>query len=68
MTGHYGCGGVTAAIENDNISGYLADWLRTIRRVQIKNLEELKPLDSKQRINRMCELNVLEQTSNYSGL
>lgn len=62
VTGHYGCGGVTAAIENDNISGYLADWLRTIRRVQIKNLEELKPLDSKQRINRMCELNVLEQT------
>jgi carbonic anhydrase len=60
VTGHYGCGGVTAAM--GELTHSLADhWLEPIRRVAAANAAELDRLeDGAARIDRLCELNVLE--------
>jgi carbonic anhydrase len=64
VCGHYGCGGVAAALENSNL-GLIDNWLRHIRDVHRKYeapLSEIK--DTTTRLNRLCELNVLEQVHN----
>jgi len=60
VTGHYGCGGVKAAM--GELTHGLADhWLEPIRRVAKLNAAELDRLDAEgARIDRLCELNVLE--------
>ena len=61
VCGHYGCGGVIAAMEKNN-DEYLGDWLSGIKDSYRKNKEELKAIDDKKaRINRMCEINVERQ-------
>jgi carbonic anhydrase len=64
VVGHYGCGGVKAA--HDNLRLGLADnWLRHIQDVKQKHAEFLDTLpDAKIRIDRLCELNVIEQVHN----
>ncbi len=66
VTGHYGCGGVAAAMGGTPLSGQLAVWLQSIKEVKNQYLEELDPSDSKATMDRMCELNVLDQTSRLS--
>ncbi|GMU91989.1 MAG: carbonic anhydrase [Candidatus Hydrogenedentota bacterium] len=64
VCGHYGCGGVAAALEDDE-HGLIDNWLRHIRDIRARNAGELAGLlDKRQRINRLCELNVLEQARN----
>lgn len=61
VCGHYGCGGVMAAMENKQF-GLIDNWLRHIKdvyRIHFKELEAIK--DSKQRADRLVELNVIEQ-------
>ena len=66
VTGHYNCGGVAAAISGDKIPGKLGTWIEPIKTVHKLNIDELHAEDPKANLNRMCELNVLDQTSRLS--
>jgi carbonic anhydrase len=64
VCGHYGCGGVSAALENHKL-GLIDNWLRHIRDVRQKHARVLDPIaDLQQELDRLCELNVIEQTWN----
>jgi carbonic anhydrase len=66
LCGHYGCGGVKAAMEN-TIYGYVDNWLRNIKEIYNKNEKELSNIkEEEQRINRLVELNVIEQVRNLA--
>lgn len=66
ITGHYGCGGVKAALENRKL-GLIDYWLRNIRDVYYNNKEIMDELtDSDERIDRLCELNVVQQVENLA--
>jgi len=63
VTGHYGCGGVAAALENKRV-GLVDNWLRHIHDIKQKHHERLAALDPSERLDRLCELNVIEQVLN----
>lgn len=64
VCGHYGCGGVKAAME-DHYLGLVDNWLRHIRDVYASNNEELERIDDlKKRHHRLVELNVVRQVLN----
>lgn len=66
VTGHYGCGGVIAAMGNARL-GLIDNWLRHIKDVQHKHQDALKAIeDIPARQDRMCELNVIEQVMNVA--
>lgn len=66
VCGHYGCGGVQAAMRNLQL-GLIDNWLRHVQDV-LHSHEALlaKIVDDAQRLNRLCELNVIEQVLNVS--
>lgn len=67
VCGHYGCGGVKAALSNDDFNQVLNMWLRNIKdiyRIHRKEMETIGDEDS--RVNRMVELNVKEQVFNLA--
>lgn len=62
VCGHYGCGGVKAAMSNGDFHQVLNMWLRVIKDVYYKHKEELNNIpDETTRANRLVELNVKEQ-------
>ncbi len=62
VCGHYGCGGVKAAMSNKNFNQVLNMWLRNIKDVYRHNREELDTIsDENKRADRLTELNVVEQ-------
>jgi carbonic anhydrase len=63
VCGHYGCGGIQASMENEE-HGLIDNWLRHIKDVSRFHETELRALDPSDRINRLCELNVVEQVIN----
>lgn len=64
VVGHYGCGGVKAAHDNLRL-GLVDNWLRHIQDVKQKHADFLDPLsDAKIRVDRLCELNIIEQVHN----
>lgn len=64
VTGHYGCGGVQAALENRKL-GLIDNWLRHVQDVREKHRDLLSGLeDEQQRLDKLCELNVIEQVVN----
>jgi carbonic anhydrase len=64
VCGHYGCGGVKAAMEDHKL-GLVDNWLRNIRDVYASSKEELEAIkDQKARFNRLVELNVIQQVMN----
>ena len=64
VVGHYGCGGVTAALQNRRI-GLADNWLRHVQDVRNKHRTFLDGMqDEELRIKALCELNVLEQSLN----
>lgn len=66
VCGHYGCGGVIAAMSNKD-HGFVNNWLRNIKEVYHKNKEELESIkDIKARENRLVELNVIAQVNNLA--
>lgn len=66
VTGHYGCGGVKAALENRKL-GLIDYWLRNIRDVYYNNKETMDKIeDPQERLNRLCELNVIQQVYNVA--
>ncbi len=60
VCGHYGCGGVAAAMEGQR-HGIIDNWLAGIRGIRRAFRDELDALDPKAAIDRLCELNVLAQ-------
>ena len=66
VCGHYGCGGVKAAMTNEQY-GLVDNWLRHIKDVYRLHQEELDSItDEERRFNRFAELNVIEQVFDLS--
>jgi carbonic anhydrase len=64
VAGHYGCGGVAAAMSNKQF-GLIDNWLRHIKDVYRLHSHELDRItDETQKQNRLVELNVSEQVYN----
>jgi len=64
ICGHNNCGGVKAAMENSQL-GLIDNWLRHVQDVFHEHEEVLGSIDDKQkRLDRLCELNVIEQVKN----
>ena len=64
VCGHYGCGGIQAALENKQ-HGLIDNWLRHIKDVYRYHEEKLNAIsDEQKKIDRLCELNVIEQVAN----
>jgi len=66
VCGHYGCGGVEAAMGNKQF-GVIDNWLRSIKDVYRLHEEELNSItEHKERLNRLVELNVTESVFNLT--
>ncbi len=64
VCGHYGCGGVGAALRGDRL-GLIDNWLRHVQDVRDRHRDELAALpDEGARVDRLCELNVVAQVAN----
>jgi carbonic anhydrase len=64
VCGHYGCGGVNAALHNLKL-GLIDNWLRHVQDVMEKHDALLKKIDDDElRLDKLCELNVIEQVVN----
>jgi len=63
LCGHYGCGGIKAALENQE-HGLIDNWLRHIKDVIRFNTKEFDGLDHNRKLDVLCELNVKEQVTN----
>jgi len=62
VCGHYGCGGVKAALDGFRL-GLIDNWLRHVQDIAHQYHAELDGLEGAARVDRLCELNVLEQAS-----
>ena len=68
ICGHYGCGGIKAAMSNTSY-GLLDNWLTHIKDVYKMNRQELDAIeDEEARYRRFVEINVQEQVSNVAKL
>ena len=65
VCGHYGCGGVKAALTHQNL-GLMNNWVRNIKDNYFFHKAEVDSLSGAERVNRMVELNVLEQVRNIA--
>ena len=66
VCGHYGCGGVLAALRNEK-HGLVDNWLRHVQDVRRNHRAEIDSLESEtDRHRRLCELNVISQVANVS--
>ncbi|KXI23296.1 carbonate dehydratase [Photobacterium sanguinicancri] len=66
ICGHYGCGGVTAAIENPQL-GLINNWLLHIRDLYLKHRSDIGALPREERDNKLCEINVASQVYNLGN-
>jgi carbonic anhydrase len=63
VCGHYGCGGVSAAWRGAPL-GLIDNWLRHLQDVASRHRDQLQGLPEPALLDRLCELNVVEQASN----
>ncbi len=63
VVGHYGCGGVKAALNRDRV-GLVDLWLRHVQDVHVRHRRAIDALPPELRHDRLCELNVMEQVVN----
>ena len=63
VVGHYGCGGVGAALRRDRV-GLVDLWLRHVQDVHVKHVGRVDLLPPEMRHDRLCELNTIEQVVN----
>ncbi|WP_108659320.1 carbonic anhydrase [Acuticoccus kandeliae] len=66
ITGHYGCGGVRASLSDED-HGLIDNWLNHLRLVHRLHREEMAGLDGEEAVDRLCELNVIEQVRNITN-
>lgn len=68
IVGHYGCGGVNAAMSNQSF-GFLDNWLVSIKNVFNKHQQELLDIKNEEdRSDRLVELNAIEQAKNVAKI
>lgn len=65
VVGHYGCGGVLAALEDSRI-GLADNWIRHVKDVRDRHRDLLASMASEWRHDVLCELNVIEQVLNIA--
>ncbi|MEP4079466.1 carbonate dehydratase [Haloferula sp.] len=65
VCGHYGCGGVKAAFENQR-HGLIDNWLRHIQNTARRSEGEFEGLNPQQSVDRLCELNVMANADNVA--
>ena len=66
VCGHYGCGGVKAALSNNSL-GIIDKWLRNIKDVYRLHRDEFKDIhDEDKRVNKLIEINIQEQIMNLA--
>ena len=65
VCGHHGCGGVKAAMDNLQF-GLIDNWLRHVQDVMHTYHDELAQIEETKRVDRLCELNVIEQVKSVS--
>ena len=65
VVGHYGCGGVLAALEGLRL-GLVDNWTRHVRDIRDKHLDLLQSLSPQWRHDALCELNAIEQVVNVA--
>jgi len=63
VCGHYACNGVSAAVRDERV-GLADNWLRHVQDVHAKHETRLAGLEPTLRVDRVCELNVIEQVAN----
>lgn len=63
ICGHYGCGGVQAAVDNPEL-GLIGNWLLHIRDLWYKHSALLGKLPPEKRFDKLCKINVIEQVYN----
>lgn len=67
VCGHYGCGGIKAALSNHDYKAVLNMWLRNIKDVYRIHRSELDlQMDEEKKVDRLVELNVMEQVFNLA--
>ena len=67
VVGHFGCGGVSAAVDGRR-RGLVDHWLLPIRELSLAHRRELDALrDERSRLDRLCELNVMQQVKNVAS-
>ena len=67
VCGHYGCGGIKAAMSN-HPHGLVDNWLRHIRDIYYRQQAKLDSIaDESERLRRLCELNIVEQVINVGN-
>lgn len=67
VCGHYGCGGVKAALTNTDYKQVLNMWLRNIKDIYRLHRQEMETYaEGEQRVNRLIELTVKEQVMNLA--
>jgi carbonic anhydrase len=67
VVGHHGCGGVSAAVDGKR-RGLVDHWLHPIRETYHEHRPELDAIsDRRDRLNRLCELNVIRQAKNVAS-
>jgi carbonic anhydrase len=67
VVGHYGCGGVAAAMDGKR-HGLVDHWLHPVREVYREHKRALDKIpDRHARLDRLCELNVIRQVSNVAS-
>jgi carbonic anhydrase len=66
VCGHYGCGGIRAALEKDQ-HGLIDNWLRHVQDVARAHEVKLDAIpDFRARVDKLCELNVIDQVQNVA--
>ncbi|NMM77952.1 carbonate dehydratase [Acidovorax sp. SRB_14] len=65
VVGHYGCGGVLAALEDRRV-GLADNWIRHVKDVRDKHLELIDAVAPEWRHDVLCELNAIEQVLNIA--
>lgn len=65
VVGHYGCGGVRAALEGGD-NGLVDNWLHSVRELHHLHRDELDALAPEARVDRLCELNACSQVTRLS--
>lgn len=63
VCGHYDCGGIKAAMDGQQ-HGLIDNWLRHIRDVRRFHADKIEGLDYDEKLDALCELNVVEQVTN----
>jgi len=63
VCGHFGCSGVRAALRGDRL-GLSDNWLRHVQDVHARHRDHLSTGSGEDEVNRLCELNVIEQVVN----